>query len=73
MPRSARSSSTSRRLRLNTWYSQTACADDLGGKAMAVAWVGWRLHAASLAGLQAALPDPVTVTMPNEGRPDRSG
>jgi hypothetical protein len=28
--------------------------DDLGGEAMAVAWVGWRLHAASLAGLQAA-------------------
>src|ERR1700676_2288556 len=28
--------------------------DDLGGEAMAVAWVGWRLHTGSLAGLQAA-------------------
>jgi hypothetical protein len=27
-------------------------ADDLGGKAMAIVWVGWRLHAASFAGLQ---------------------
>jgi hypothetical protein len=27
-------------------------ADDLGGKAMAVAWVGRGLHAASFAGLQ---------------------
>ena len=29
-------------------------ADDLGGKAMAVVWVGRRLHAASLAGPQSA-------------------
>jgi hypothetical protein len=29
-------------------------ADDLGGKAMATVWVGWRLHAASFAGLQPA-------------------
>jgi hypothetical protein len=27
-------------------------ADDLGGKAMAIVWVGWRLHAASFASLQ---------------------
>ena len=29
-------------------------ADDLRGKAMAIVWVGWRLHAASLAGLKPA-------------------
>ena len=45
-PRSARSSSTSRRLRLNTWYSQT-------GKTVAVARVGRGLHASGLTGLQA--------------------
>jgi hypothetical protein len=32
-------------------------SDDLGGKPMAVARIGWRLHAASLAGLHAACQD----------------
>jgi hypothetical protein len=27
-------------------------ADDLGGKAMAIVWIGWWLHVASLAGLR---------------------
>ena len=31
-PRSARSSSTSRRLRLNTWYNRTACLMISAGK-----------------------------------------
>jgi hypothetical protein len=29
-------------------------ADDLGGKAMVIVWVGWRFHATSLAGLKHA-------------------
>jgi hypothetical protein len=37
-----------------------AVADDLGGKAMAIVRVGWRLHATSLAGLKPACQTPLT-------------
>ena len=43
-PRSARSSSASRRLRL------TLVQPDLGGEPVAVVWIGWQLHIANLAG-----------------------
>ena len=39
-------------------------ADDLRGEAMAVVWVGWRLHADSLARLRHGRQTAVTVTMP---------
>ena len=49
MPRSAKISSTSRRLRLNTWYSQTAWLMISAGNRCTIVGVGWRLHAVSLA------------------------
>ena len=45
-------------------------AYDVGGEAIAVVWVGWSLHVATLARLPAKQPDPVIVTMPAAGALD---
>jgi hypothetical protein len=51
MPRSARSSLTSRRLEAEHMVQPDSMAGDLSGEAMAAVRVGWWLHAESLAGL----------------------
>ena len=64
MPRSAREQLNIPQAEAEHVVQPDSVADDLGGEPMAVVGIGWRLHAASLAGLSRLRPDPVTVTMP---------
>ena len=65
MLRSAKISSTSRRLEAEHVIQPDSMADDLGGKPMAVMRVGAaKLHAVSLGLLSGIRPVPVKVTMP---------
>jgi hypothetical protein len=61
--RSARISSTSRMLRHEGIVQSDGTTDDLGGKAMTIARIRWRLHAASLVSLRPTR-RAITVTMP---------